>query len=228
LTSPPIIVFAGRFGSGKTEIALNYALRLVEREQSPFLVDLDIITPYFRTRERQDELGHRGVRVVSPFPVGRHIHVPAISPQIRGALEQDDNPVVIDLGGDAQGARAISPYVEAIRQRQHEVFFVVNPFRLSMHSVPSIARAICEIESSARLAVSALVSNPNLMAQSTLASFQEGHAVVRAASQVLDLPIAFAAVEKSLHAQVLEHYPTIDLLPIFRFFRMFDPPGATG
>jgi hypothetical protein len=228
LTSTLITVFAGRFGSGKTEIALNYALRLVERKHCPFLVDLDIVTPYFRTRDKRDQLERCGVRVVSPFAIGRHIHVPAISPQIRGALEQGDYPVVIDLGGDAQGARAISPYVEAIVRQKHEMFFVVNPFRPFMDSVHAIARAIQEVETSARLSVSALVSNPNLMAQSSLAVFQEGHAIVRAASRDLNLPIAFAAADESLYAQVLERFSDIDLLPICRFFRMFDPPGATG
>jgi len=223
-----ITVFAGRFGSGKTEIALNFALRLAEQNHSPLLVDLDIVTPYFRSRDKQDQLEQLGLRVIVPFPAGQHIHVPAISPQILGALEQRQDPVVIDLGGDTQGARALSPFFQTIRRQQHQVYFVVNPFRPFMDTVDAIERAITEIEISARLPVSALVSNPNLMAQSTLAAFEEGHAIVQEASQALSLPIAFAAVHKSLHAQVHRQWPTIDLLPIRRFFWMLDPPSATG
>jgi len=87
-TSPQITIFTGRFGSGKTEIALNYAVALSKRGLDPYLIDLDIVTPYFRTRDRAAEMAGLGVQVVSPFLAGHYLHIPAINPQILGTIEQ--------------------------------------------------------------------------------------------------------------------------------------------
>jgi len=225
MKSSQITVFTGRFGSGKTEIAVNYALDLARQGQSPLLIDLDIVTPYFRTRDRADDLASLGVEVVAPYPAGQHIHIPAINPQIRGAIEQRERPVVIDLGGDPQGSRALAQFAELMPQRDLAVCFVVNPYRPFMDSVPGIRDAIHEIETSAKVAVSHLISNPNLMSESTLELFHQGHTLVQEASQALDLPIAFAVAGARLAGQLNREEKGIQLLTIERFFLMLDTSG---
>lgn len=225
MKSSQITVFTGRFGSGKTEIAVNYALDLARQGQSPLLIDLDIVTPYFRTRDRADDLASLGVEVVAPYPAGQHIHIPAINPQIRGAIEQRERPVVIDLGGDPQGSRALAQFAELMPQRDLAVCFVVNPYRPFMDSVPGIRDAIHEIEASAKVAVSHLISNPNLMSESTLELFHQGHTLVQEASQALDLPIAFAVAGARLAGQLNREEKGIQLLTIERFFLMLDTSG---
>jgi len=225
MTSSQITVFTGRFGSGKTEIAVNYALDLARQGQSPLLIDLDIVTPYFRTRDRAEDLASLGVEVVAPYPAGQHIHIPAINPQIRGAIEQRERPVVIDLGGDPQGSRALAQFAELMPRRSLAVCFVVNPYRPFMDSVPGIRDAIHEIEASAKVAVSHLISNPNLMSESTLELFHQGHTLVQEASQALDLPIAFAVAGAQLAEQLKREANGIPLLTIDRFFLMLDTSG---
>lgn len=224
MTPSDMTVFTGRFGSGKTEIALNYAVRLSEQGSSPLLIDLDIATPYFRTRDKAEELAHLGVQVVAPAQAGQHIHVPAISPQILGAIEQRTRPVVIDLGGDEHGARALAQYALAIHSRDHALIFVVNPYRPFMDTVAGIRTAVGKIEVSARARVSHLASNPNLMSQSSPQAFERGHQLVRKASQALDLPLAFAVVSKRLSPAIDRHKLDVDVLVIHRFFPMFDAP----
>jgi hypothetical protein len=220
MLSPQIVIIAGRFGSGKTEIALNYALELADRGTKPLLVDLDIVTPYFRTRDKAAEMHQYGVQVVTPFPVGQHIHVPAISPAILGAIEQSERPVVLDVGGDVQGARALSQYAPAIARQGYEMRFVVNPFRPFMDTVDGIVSAVHEIEASARLLVSSLASNPNMMSASTPALFRQGNAKVKAAAQALGLPVSLLVVSEAL-AQEMD-LPADPVLVIHRFFSMFD------
>jgi hypothetical protein len=222
MMSSRITIITGRFGSGKTEIALNYAVRLGERQVRPLLIDLDIVTPYFRTREKAEEVARHGVQVVSPFPVGQYIHVPAISPQILGAIEQRARPVVIDLGGDEQGSRALRQYAPTIERRSHAMLFVVNPYRPFMDSLDGIRSAIAQIEASARVRVSHLVSNPNLMSQSSPASFHEGHRLVQEAGRAFGLPIAFAVVSERLSEAMDGRALDTDLMVIHRFFLMFD------
>ena len=220
MLSPQITIFTGRFGSGKTEIALNYALALADRGSKPLLVDLDIVTPYFRTREKAMEMSQYGVQVVTPFQVGQHIDIPAINPAILGAFEQSERPVVVDLGGDMQGARALSQYAAVITHHAHEMCFVVNPYRPFMDKVNGIVSAVREIETIARLQVSSLVSNPNMMSSSTPALFWQGHAKVKAAAQVLELPVSLLVMSEAL-AQTMDR-PDDPVLVIHRFFLMFD------
>ena len=220
MESSGITVFTGRFGSGKTEIAINYAIRLANRGSRPFLVDLDIVTPYFRVRDRAEQVERLGVDLVTPFPVGQHIHIPAISPQIRGAIEQTARPVVIDLGGDQQGARALAQYAAAVERQGYTMCFCANPYRPFMDTVEAIGTAIAEIEGSARLRVSALVSNPNLMSLSTAQTFEQGHRLVAEASSTLGLPIAFAATSQAIADRLDRRSLSVDLLVLRRFFPM--------
>jgi hypothetical protein len=224
ISGPPlgITVLTGRFGSGKTEISLNYALYLTRCGLSPILIDLDIVTPYFRTRDKASELSQRGVEVVTPYSVGQHIDVPAISPRIRGAIEQSDRPVVIDLGGDKQGSRALAQYASTMNGQDYAMNFVVNPYRPFMDTVENIRKAVQEIESSSRLNVSALISNPNLMSETSRERFIQGHRLIVRTSRALGLRVAFAVMSESLLKAMNGYNLDVPVLVIHRFFEMFN------
>jgi hypothetical protein len=245
-----LILFAGRFGSGKTEAAINYALALVEgpgsrpwgeqhggqgqlpKARSPvpgvqhappkraILIDLDIVTPYFRSREVTETIRKEGVEVIAPSAVGQHLDTPAITPQILGAIQQQEQPVVIDVGGDRQGARALGQFSSAIRQRGYTMHFVVNPYRPFTDSLEGLTRSISEIESSARLRVSSLVSNPNLMGETTAEQILEGHARIEEFARRLKLPIAFVCLERHWVAQLGAERFAQPILALDRYFTM--------
>lgn len=198
MSEPRITIISGRFGSGKTEIAINYARRLAQEREPVALVDLDLVTPYFRTREMEEVLAPAGVTVVAPLPLTRDIHVPAITPEILGAIQRPDRFVVIDVGGDPHGARALGQYEPYLRDLGYQMWFVVNPFRPFTDEVAGIQAAIRDVEGTSRLHVTGLISNPNLIAETTPGLVLTGHEVVRQASRVLGLPIVFACVEDRL------------------------------
>jgi hypothetical protein len=212
------VIFTGRFGSGKSETAINYALRLAQRTigeeerrgnqlqkvTGGILIDLDIVTPYFRSRETADNLQKLGVRVVAPALIGQHLDTPAITPEILGAIEQPDLPVVLDVGGDKQGARALGQYSAAISRKGYTMHFVVNPYRPFTDTLDGLRGSIDEIEASSRLQVSSLVSNPNLIGATTLEKIVDGHAKIQQFAESLGLPIAFVCVER----QWLDVLPT--------------------
>lgn len=202
-----ITIFAGRFGSGKTEAALNYAVTLAQRMRHNVsdtglkisdivLIDLDIVTPYFRSREMAGRLQDLGVDVIAPSIIGQHLDTPAITPQILGAIQQPGQLVVLDVGGDKQGARALGQFSPAIRQRGYTMHFVVNPYRPFTSKPEGLCSSVAEIESSARLQVTSLVSNPNLIGETTVEQILEGHAKIEGFAQALELPIAFICIER--------------------------------
>ncbi len=201
-TGSHITIFAGRFGSGKTEVAINFAISLVScadcgpSSSRVFLIDLDVVTPYFRLREMAQEMSAKGVQVIAPAEAGRYLDTPAITPQILGAIQQHFRPVVIDVGGDKQGARALGLYSPSIRERGYVLHFVVNPYRPFTDTLEGLARSISEIEAGARLRVSSLVSNPNLREETAFEHIRAGHAKVESFAKELGLPIAFIGVER--------------------------------
>ncbi|MBN1659741.1 MAG: hypothetical protein JXA93_15145 [Anaerolineae bacterium] len=231
---PPAIIFTGRFGSGKTEIALNYARRLAADsagfEMAPdnmppnslpiALVDLDIVTPYFRSRETADWMRTFGVDVVAPSIVGQHLDIPAITPQILGAIEQPGRQVVLDVGGDTQGARALGQFSAAIRRRGYVMHFVVNPFRPFTDNTVGVREAIAEIESSSRLEVTSLVSNPNLMDETTREHIVTGHTAIEKIAAELERPIAFLCLDERWVDEMGARFEQ----PVLVLDRYFDQP----
>lgn len=213
-----VTAVCGRFGSGKTEIAINYALALA-REARPYLIDLDVVTPYFRTREKAQALARQGVTVIAPAEVAANLDTPGITPEILGAIQQTAQPVVLDVGGDKQGARALGQYSPYLRARGCEVWFVVNPFRPFTRDLAGIRQSIAEIEAGSRLQVSALVSNPNLMGETDAELVVRGHRVVEEASAALGIPIAFVAVERSLLPQISDGRLSREVLPLTLYLR---------
>jgi hypothetical protein len=201
---PDLTILTGRFGSGKTEAAINYALSLARTlrnndAQAPYpviLIDLDIVTPYFRSRETADRMAAQGVEVIAPSVIGQHLDTPAITPQILGAIQQSDRPVVLDVGGDKQGARALGQFSAAIQQRGYTMHFVVNPYRPFTDTLEGLAGSIAEIQASARLEATSLVSNPNLIGETTMEGIIEGHAKLESFARALGLPIDFICIER--------------------------------
>ncbi|MFN2222004.1 MAG: hypothetical protein ACK2UH_05600 [Candidatus Promineifilaceae bacterium] len=228
----PAIVISGRFGSGKTEVAINYARALAAghapgargKESQPqppdgvVLVDLDIVTPYFRSREAAAEMEKVGVRVVAPSVIGQHLDTPAITPQILGAIQQTRHAVILDVGGDKQGARALGQFSHAIRQRGYVMHFVINPFRPFTGNLQGVAASIAEIEESARLQVTSLVSNPNLIAETSLEHILEGHALVESFARALELPIALVCIERRWAGELSREELGRPLLILDRYF----------
>jgi hypothetical protein len=236
----PITIFAGRFGSGKTEASINYSLLLARGlasrstpnrrliDGSPdngdqtanrvLLVDLDTVTPYFRTREMATVMEERGVEVIAPSVIGQHLDTPAITPQILGAIEQRERFTVLDVGGDPQGARALGGFSSAIDQRGYTMLFVVNPYRPFTDTFEGLRTSLREIEASCRLAVTGLASNPNLMGQTTPEYVIEGHANVETWASELGLPIAFVCIERRWAAVLGSNHFSQPVLTLDRFF----------
>lgn len=236
-----IMIFTGRFGSGKTEAALNYACAVAKgarldvqdpRSTAPWpsgdgrsspraqsflqglgpalrtsdrvaLIDLDIVTPYFRSRDAGpvERMRDLGIEVIAPSMVGQQLDTPAITPQILGTIQQADRVVVLDVGGDPQGARALGQFSAAIRQRHYTMYFVVNPYRPFTQTLDELAGSISEIEHSARLRVTSLVSNPHLIGETTSQQIAAGHSKIEAFARELNLPIAFVCIERCWSAE---------------------------
>ena len=191
-----------------------------ETEPRPILVDLDLVTPYFRSREAVRAMKVRGVQVIAPLALSQVIDVPAVVPEILGAIQQTDRPVILDVGGDEQGARALGQYSAALQKRGYAMYFVVNPFRPQSATPEAIVSSIEEIERSSRLRVAALVSNPNLMHETDPDTVMAGHAIVEEASRLTSRPITFLAMTQRMAALLPQEWFAGQVLCLRRYFTL--------
>lgn len=186
-----ISIFTGHFGSGKTEVAVNFALKLSEDNQKTAIVDFDIVNPYFRTTDAKKELESKNIWVVTPLYANTNVDVPSLPPEINTLFEKKEYSVVFDVGGDDLGARVLSRYKDDILKDDYEMYFVINTRRPMTDTLVKIEQMIHEIEGSSRLKVTKLVNNTNLLGATTPEDVIEGHKMVKELSHKLNIPVAF-------------------------------------
>lgn len=190
----PARVIAGHYGSGKTEFAVNLALLEAARGRRVALVDLDVVNPYFRSRERADLLEAAGVWVISSS-LGHTaaIEAPAISPQARAPIGDPAWDAIVDLGGDAPGARVLAQFRADLVRRGYELLVVVNAHRPETADAAGVRRHLTQIEAATGLAASGLVSNTHLLRETTTADVLAGLALCRQVAASAGLPITHVA-----------------------------------
>ena len=186
-----ISIFTGHFGSGKTEVAVNYAIKLSEMYNKTAIVDFDIVNPYFRTADVRSELESRGIKVLAPLYANTNVDVPSLPPEINMLFENKDYHIVFDVGGDDLGAKVLSRYNTEILEDDSEMYFVINTRRPMTLSDMGIEEMVRDIEASSRLKIDWLVNNTNLLGETTPEVIREGGKIIQKVSEKLGIPVAF-------------------------------------
>ena len=188
-----LIIVTGHYGSGKTEFAVNLAFRLAREGNAVMLADLDIVNPYFCSRERKEELSAQGIHLIASK--GADSDLPAINPEVY-ALFEPGICGVMDVGGDAAGAQALGRFSQKIKTIEHEMLCVVN-FNRPETNTPEKAEAyLREIAYSARLPVTGLVNNTHLDHETTLADLQRGVRLSQELMEKTGIPVKYHAFEQ--------------------------------
>lgn len=186
-----ISIFTGHFGSGKTEVAINYTIQLSERHSKTAIVDFDIVNPFFRTADIRKNLEDRGIQVLAPLYANTNVDVPSLPPEINMLFEKKEYCAVFDVGGDDLGAKVLSRYNESILQNDYEMYFVINTRRPMTFSEKGIEEMIRDIEASSQLKVGWLVNNTNLLGETTVEDVLEGSDIINRVSTKLGIPVGF-------------------------------------
>ena len=187
--SKKYIVLTGNYGSGKTELALNLALRYA-RDSQVTLVDLDIVNPYFRSAEKADVLRAAGIRVLMPTFALTTVDIPALPPEIQSVFETPCDKVIFDVGGDDTGAAALGRYLPSFMKYRDQtaVAMVVNSMRPLTQTAEDIADLALRIENRGRLKIDMIVNNTNLADRTTADMLNTGSVIVQEAAGKLGIP----------------------------------------
>ncbi len=194
-----ITVFSGHYGSGKTNIAINFAVKLKNDGYPVSIADLDIVNPYFRTKDSAAQLENAGIELVSlPF-ANSNVDLPALPSQMYGLVQRKDKYVVIDLGGDERGALALGRYTPYIlKEDDYDMFFVVNFYRPLTTSVEEALDAFYEIEAASGLKFTGIVNNSNLGTETRAQDITNTVEKAKQLCERVGLPLVMTSVESSI------------------------------
>ena len=163
-----VTLLCGHYGSGKTNIAVNYALSLREKGLPVALADLDIVNPYFRSKDSTPELEKAGVKVIALQFANSSVDLPALPSEAYSLVQDRSRYAVLDIGGDDRGAYALGRFVPYIlEENDYEMLYVVNFFRPLTVTVAEAVEVMREIEGACGLRFTGIVNNSNLGAETT-------------------------------------------------------------
>ena len=198
-----LTLFAGHYGSGKTNIAVNYAVLLAKEGKKVCIGDLDIVNPYFRTADSKKVLEDAGVELISPQFANSNVDLPALPAEAYRLVEDKSIYGIMDIGGDDRGAYALGRYVPAIKaENDYRMVFVANCYRPLTRTPEEALEVMKEIETACGLAFTDIVNNANLGPETTADTVLSAADYMEKLSELSGLPI-FAHTAQSLVAEQL-------------------------
>lgn len=216
-----LTLFAGHYGSGKTNIALNWAYRLRDEGRAVTVADLDIVNPYFRTKDAEDDLARRGIGLIVSEYANSNVDLPALPSQIYSLVDDRSTYGVLDIGGDDRGALALGRWVPSIiAEDDYDMLFVVNKARPLTRTVEDTLEVYAEVEAACGLPFTGIVNNTNLgpetTAQTVLASMEYAEAV----AQATGLPLKMTCIDKRLVNELVGQVDSLFPLNILELYYM--------
>lgn len=199
LTPKRITLFAGHYGSGKTNLAVNYALWLRKRHAPVSVVDLDIVNPYFRSKDSEEILIRNDVSLISSAYANTNVDVPAMTPEANRVFDKAELWSVIDVGGDDRGAYALGRYARHLQEEtSRDILLVINQYRPLTRDATDVAVIMQEIEQAGHVPFTGIVNNSNLGSETNAETVLRSLPYAEDVSRQTGLPLVFTAVRSDL------------------------------
>ncbi len=216
-----IVVIVGNYGSGKTEVSINLAVNRKRAGIDVLIADLDLVNPYFRTREARKPLSKLGIDVVVPPEKYLQADLPILSPVIAGLIRQPSKLTLIDAGGNGVGATVLATLADSLQNKDVHMLQVVNPYRPFTDTVSGCLKMRDEIEKASKITINGIIGNANLIDETKAEDIYKGYDFVKALSKESRLPLEFITATAEL-------LPEIDVkrfsCPVLLIERQLVPP----
>ena len=219
-----LTLFAGHYGSGKTNIAVNYALKLAGEGKDVVIADLDIVNPYFRTKDSAAVLEKAGVQLISPQFANSNVDLPALPAEAYRLVQDKSIYGIMDIGGDDRGAYALGRYVPTLKEENnYRMVFVANAYRPLTRTPEEALEVMREIEAACGLQFTDIINNSNLASETTPETILDSLGYMEELSRLSGLPI-FATTAETAVAEKLDG-KLENVLPLQLQEKYFDLPS---
>ena len=216
ITLSGIVIIVGNYGSGKTEISINLAANRKQAGVDVRVADLDLVNPYFRTREARDALGSLGIEVVLPEDKYLQADLPILSRLVAGMIRGPSELTLLDVGGNDVGATVLASLEDLFQDQPTRMIQVVNPLRPDTNTVEGCLKVRKAIEAAARQTISGIIGNANLIDETGCDEIYSGYEFVLTLAQQSGLPLEFITIPRELMAQIDPDRFSCPILPIDR------------
>ena len=219
---PCVYIFTGHFGSGKSEVAINFAMNLKKAhpERKVAMIDLDIINPFFRSADAKTPLENAGITVEIPTCANSNVEGIALTGKMGALIDDEEYDVILDIGGDDLGARAVGYYCDRIARREHIIFFVVNKNRPFTKNKELALKIFDEVEASTRLKINGIINNTNLLEMTDAETVLSGLPLMNEISEAKNIPVMFSAAGRHLCDELKKSIPEDELLPLDEYVKL--------
>jgi hypothetical protein len=215
------LILIGSYGSGKTQLAINFAMEWVNVYDSYkiTLIDLDVVNPYFRSRELANKLEKMGINMVLPQKDFMLSEAPALSPAISGKIKDKSSKVILDVGGDPAGATVLGRFYKDFQLVENEIWMVINTYRPDTANYEQILKTAAKLEETSRLKITGFINNTNLGLETTPELVVEGLECIKKASEISNIPVIMTTVYKGLFLDTAKLLPQEKVVPLEIFLR---------
>jgi hypothetical protein len=215
-----ITILTGHFGSGKTEIAINLALNEKKIHTKTAINDLDIINPYFRSRDVSDIFEQQDIELIAPANRLATSDLPIVSGEIYRVLHDQRYRVIVDAGGDKDGAMALGQYYREWKELEPELLFVLNANRPYVSTLEGARYTIEQIEKAARLKVTGIINNSNIGSETSMADILNGYELSAKISNMLSIPLLYTTISVDLESGAQCFAKSHQVMFIKRFMKL--------
>ena len=193
---------SGHYGSGKTNIAVNFALELKKQHSKVAIADIDIVNPYFRTKDSEELLNNNGIKLICSPYANSNVDIPALPQEMYSVVDDKELYSILDVGGDERGALALGRLSNDIKKEDYDMFFVVNKFRPLTNTVSQAIEVMKEIENACRLKFTKIINNSNLGRETTPDDVIGSLSFIKELSKKTNLPVLLTTVDISLYEKL--------------------------
>ena len=203
-----ITLFAGHYGSGKTCIAVSYAKFIKKNGFDTSIIDLDIVNPYFRTKDSEKELTDAGINIIASEYANTNLDAPALPKEIYSAISNKESHLVIDVGGDDRGAVALGRYAgDIIEDNDYDMFFVASCYRPLTKTPEDALEVMREIEVASKIKFTGIVNNSNIGKATTSADVKNSVEFINKLSELAGIPVVMTTATGSVYEEIKNDIP---------------------
>ncbi len=204
-----ITVFLGHYGSGKTELAVNYALYLKSLGKKVVVIDLDLVNPYFRTKDAETLFEENGISLIAPAFANTNLENPMVPAEIFSVFEDKEVYAIFDMGGGEDGAIPLGVFHQRLSQEECDVFFVLNQRRMLTTDLEGTLDIFQEIAAVTRIGITGFINNTHLKEETTSEMLLEGQMLAEEVAEALEIPVVYISGSKAMLDTLPEKYESL-------------------